>query len=258
MLSVHNISFSHQGRRLLQEISFEVNRGELTVVLGSNGAGKSTLLKCISREWNPQQGQIVWNQKPLASWTGAALAKERAVLTQNFQISLPFSVEQIVMMGRYPHFKSSPSPLDNHTVLQSLRYTGIEHLKGRNYLTLSGGEQQRVQLARILAQLWDGDNSNKLMLLDEPVSALDIQYQHGVMQLVKKLALRGFTIVAVLHDLNLALQYADKILMLKQGKQIAYGDLQVLNGENIREVYEVDAELIQHPESKRKLVVVRM
>ncbi len=258
MLNVNNISVIHNKRHLLRDVSFHANAGELLVVLGSNGAGKSSLLKCISKEWKPQQGDVSWNNISLTKWTDKSLAKVRAVLTQNYQISLPFGVEEIVMMGRYPHFKNSPSELDRHTVQQCLRYTGIEHLQSRNYLTLSGGEQQRVQIARILAQLWDGDANNKLMLLDEPVSALDIQYQHSVMQLAKKLTLRGFTVVAVLHDLNLALQYADKVLMLKQGRQVAFGDLGVLNEHNIREVYEVDTEIIQHPDSKRKLVVVKM
>ncbi len=258
MLQVNNISLLHNKRLLLEEVAFDVKQGELLVVLGSNGAGKSSLLKCISKEWRPHTGEIYWNQQSLQQWSDKELAKVRAVLTQNYQISLPFLVGEIVMMGRYPHFKNAPADLDKHTVQQCLRYTGIEHLQQRNYLTLSGGEQQRVQIARILAQLWDGDASNKLMLLDEPVSALDIQYQHSVMQLAKKLTLRGFTVVAVLHDLNLALQYADKVVMLKQGRQVAFGDMSVLNEKNIREVYEVDTEIIQHPDSKRKLVVVKM
>ena len=245
-------------RLLLQNISFEAKVGELVVILGSNGAGKSSLLKCISREWQPQQGIVSWNNKPLTQWGEKELARQRAVLTQHYQISLPFSSEEIVMMGRYPYFKNSPAEIDRHTVMQCLRYTGIEHLQKRNYLTLSGGEQQRVQIARILAQLWDGDSGQKLMLLDEPVSALDIQYQHSVMQLAKKLSLRGYTVVAVLHDLNLALQYADKVLMMKKGRQVAFGDMRVLNEHNIREVYEVDTEIIQHPDSKRRLVVVKM
>ena len=258
MLRIDNISLMRNQRLLLQNISFEAKVGELVVILGSNGAGKSSLLKCISREWQPQQGIVSWNNKPLTQWGEKELARQRAVLTQHYQISLPFSSEEIVMMGRYPYFKNSPAEIDRHTVMQCLRYTGIEHLQKRNYLTLSGGEQQRVQIARILAQLWDGDSGQKLMLLDEPVSALDIQYQHSVMQLAKKLSLRGYTVVAVLHDLNLALQYADKVLMMKKGRQVAFGDMRVLNEHNIREVYEVDTEIIQHPDSKRRLVVVKM
>ena len=258
MLRIDNISLMRNQRLLLQNISFEAKVGELVVILGSNGAGKSSLLKCISREWQPQQGIVSWNNKPLTQWGEKELARQRAVLTQHYQISLPFSSEEIVMMGRYPYFKNSPAEIDRHTVMQCLRYTGIEHLQKRNYLTLSGGEQQRVQIARILAQLWDGDSGQKLMLLDEPVSALDIQYQHSVMQLAKKLSLRGYTVVAVLHDLNLALQYADKVLMMKKGRQVAFGDMRVLNEHKIHEVYEVDTEIIQNPDSKRRLVVVKM
>lgn len=258
MLRASDIWFKNSHRYLLEGIDFEVKSGEVLSILGANGAGKSTLLKCISGELHPDKGIITFQDKPLKLWKSPELAKQRGVLSQQYQVSLPFSVLQIVMMGRYPHFKNHPLPADHEVVQQCLHFSGIEHLGHRNYLTLSGGEQQRVQIARVLAQLWDDDGSNKLLLLDEPVSALDIQYQHHIMKLIGKLALKGFTVISVVHDLNLALQYSNRILLLKNGRQVAFGNTDLLSSQHIKEVYGVSADLISHAIDKetRKYILI--
>ncbi|MBX3256333.1 MAG: heme ABC transporter ATP-binding protein [Chitinophagaceae bacterium] len=256
MLQAAHISFKNSHRYLLHNVSFEVKAGEVLSVLGANGAGKSTLLKNISGELQPHKGTLIFKNKPLHSWKNHELARQRGVLSQHYQVSLPFTSFQIAMMGRYPHFKNHPLPNDHDIVKQCLCFSGIEHLADRNYLTLSGGEQQRVQIARVLAQLWDDASTDKLLLLDEPVSALDIQYQHHIMQLIRKLAVRGFAIISVVHDLNLALQYSDRILLLKNGTQVAFGDTALLNKQHIKEVYGVESELIAHPVENRKYIII--
>lgn len=256
MLRASDIWFKNSHRYLLEGISFEVKAGEVLSILGANGAGKSTLLKNISGELHPSKGSFYFKEKLLSSWKNSQLAQQRGVLSQHYQVSLPFTSLQIVMMGRYPHFKNHPLPIDHDIVKKCLHFAGIEHLAERNYLTLSGGEQQRVQIARVLAQLWDDNSSDKLLLLDEPVSALDIQYQHHIMQLIRQLAVRGFSIISVVHDLNLALQYSNKILLLKNGKQVAFGDTGLLNREHIKEVYGVESELITHPAENRKYIII--
>lgn len=256
MLRASDIWFKNSHRYLLQGISFELKAGEVLSVLGANGAGKSTLLKNISGELHPHKGSILFKEKLLASWRSQDIARQRAVLSQHYQVSLPFTAMQIVMMGRYPHFKNHPLPKDHDVVQQCFHFAGIEHLASRNYLTLSGGEQQRVQIARVLAQLWDDAATDKLLLLDEPVSALDIQYQHHIMQLIQKLATRGFGIISVVHDLNLALQYSSRILLLKDGKQVAFGDTSLLNSSHIKEVYGVRSTVVEHPVENRKYIIV--
>lgn len=246
MVKADNLHFSIGTKELLSDISFTVQPGELLAILGANGAGKSTLLKLISKEIKPSGGQVSLNRLPLSLWQNKQLAKCRAVLTQHTNVDFSFSAWEIVMMGRYPHFRLKPSAHDHHVVQSVMEYVGISLLSGQSYLTLSGGEQQRVQLARVFAQLWDEPSKGKLLVLDEPVSALDIQYQHHVLQLVRTMVVKGFTVIVVLHDLNLALRYADKLLLLKNGKLITCGEPSVLTENVIREVFNIDTHIYRN------------
>lgn len=256
MISATNIWYKSNNTHLLRGISFDIAPGDIMAVLGSNGAGKTTLLKCLGRELGAEKGEILFKKKPLHQWKAQELARHRAVLSQHYQVTLPFTVEQIVMMGRYPHFKNHPLPKDHAIVRESLAFAGIEHLQYRNYLTLSGGEQQRTQIARVLSQLWEDENNEKLLILDEPVSALDIQYQHHIMQLVRKLSKRNFAVIAVLHDLNLALQYCNKVLLLKKGEQVAFGDTGVIDRALIRQVYDVESDTIYHAATNKSYIII--
>lgn len=246
MLQFSNISYKVQGRTLLNNISVGIRPGAVTALMGSNGAGKSTLLKIISGEIKPLSGSIIWNGKSLGDWDIKELAKTRSVLRQQYNMQMPFSVHDIIAMGRYPHFNNKLTAQCKEVIKKVSEYVGVDKFLTRNYLTLSGGEQQRVQLARVLAQVWDTPSDQRLILLDEPVSALDIHYQHQLLALVKALTTANFTVIAVLHDLNLAMQYADDVLLLKQGNNISFDTKEVsLNEENIMETFGVQASLHQ-------------
>lgn len=256
MLSVNNISYQVAGRKILDNISFDAHAGELLVILGNNGAGKSTLLKGICNELKHATGKVLLENKNVTAYNAAQLALKRAVLKQHTQVNLPFLAKEIVMMGRYPHFKTKETEQDHHIVEQALEKAGITHLGAQNYLTLSGGEQQRVQFARVLAQLeCSPDNFVQYLLLDEPVSSLDISHQHNTLKLAKQFAAQGNVVIAVLHDLNLAAMYADKILLLKSGQVHSNGTPQeVLTSEIISQAFGFPAFVQQHPHTDCPMV----
>lgn len=258
MLHIENIGYGVKGRTLLKDIELGLGPGRLGVIMGANGAGKSTLLKLIAGDIRPDKGRLSWNGKALTDYSSGELAKKRGVLRQQYQMLLPFTAQQIIEMGRYPHFGNRLSARCKAVIEEVASYTGVSHLLERNYLTLSGGEQQRVQLARVLAQVWDAPEGEQLIMLDEPVSALDILFQHQLLSLVKQLASRGFLILAVLHDLNLAMQYADDVLLLKRGEMVGFGEKRsVLNAENIRFTFDVEVGIHHHREYQHPFITVK-
>ena len=245
MLKVESVSYQIQNRVLLKGVTFSLRQGELLAVVGANGAGKSTLISLINGENQPSEGKILLNNKPVNTYKPQELARKRATLSQHNNINLAFSVEEIVMMGRYPHFKGDPGKADHVAVEEAMKISGIEDMAERSFLTMSGGEQQRVQLARVLAQLWDCPGG--LLLLDEPVSGLDLLYQQQTLAIAKAFAKQGFMVVAVLHDLNLAAQYADRILMMKDGRRWKDGTpAQVLNTNDIYNVFGLETEVVMN------------
>jgi iron complex transport system ATP-binding protein len=244
MLRIENISYQVQGKTLLNNVDVLIRPGAMTALMGSNGAGKSTLLKIISGETSPSSGRIHWDGRELKEWNGKELARTRAVLRQQYNMQMPFSVYDIIAMGRYPHFQNKLTAQCKNVIREVSEYVGVDKFMKRNYLTLSGGEQQRVQLARVLTQVWDTPSGQRLILLDEPVSALDIHYQHQLLALVKALTEADFTVVAVLHDLNLAMQYADDVLLLKHGSTISFAAKEeALSQQNIYDTFGVQAAL---------------
>lgn len=245
MLKVESVSYQVQNRSLLKGVTFSLRQGELLAVVGANGAGKSTLISVINGENRPSDGKILLNNKPLNEYKSEELALKRATLSQHNTITMAFSVEEIVMMGRYPHFKGEPKQADYLAVEEAMKISGVEDMAERSYLTMSGGEQQRVQLARVLAQLWDCPGG--LLLLDEPVSGLDLLYQQQTLAIAKAFAKQGFMVIAVLHDLNLAAQYADRILMMKDGRRWKDGTpAQVLNTQDIYSVFGIETEVVMN------------
>ncbi len=239
MLRVEKLTYEVKGRKLLKDVSFQLRKGEVLALLGANGAGKSTLMGLLCGDKKPQSGTIVLNGKLIASYDGRELSKCRAMLSQQQHLSLAFAVREIVMMGRYPHFKSSPSLRDHEVVEEVMKLCGIVDFADRSFLSLSGGEQQRVQLARVLAQIWD--NPDSLLLLDEPISALDLHYQQKVLAIAKALSRRGLMVVLVVHDVNFAAMYADRILMLKHGRKLFDGSpVEVLNTKDIYTIFSVE------------------
>ena len=256
MLIADSLTFEIGRKTLLRDVSFSIRPGELLVILGANGAGKSTLLRMLSGEKKPGKGNIKLNGSDLHSFSPAELALRRGVLNQQNILNIAFTVQEVVLMGRYPHYKNSPSTGDLQIIDEVMKLTGITEFADRSYLTLSGGEQQRVQLSRILTQIWDVPNA--LLLMDEPVASLDLQYQQQTLAIAKMLTKRGFMVVSILHDINLAGQYADRILMLKNGRKWYDGTAaEVLSGKNIYEVFEINSDVYTNPRTLKHFFIPR-
>lgn len=254
MVELQNIHFNIGKKSLLKAIDLKISQGKLLVILGANGAGKSTLLKIISRSLSPSQGQVWLNAKPLEAYTLAALAKTRAVLSQHHTLSVSFKVKELIAMGRYPHFQHQPSLQDNLIVETVMHEQGLAKFASRDYNSLSGGEQQRCHLARVIAQIYDQPQA--LLLLDEPVNGLDIRYQQLTAEAAKNLTHRGYTVVMILHDINLAAQIADDILLLQQGEVVACGSpAEVLTEENLERTYNLKLKLIPFEGMQSPLVM---
>lgn len=239
MIEVKNVSFATGGAILVSDVSLEVSAGEFVVIMGPNGAGKSTLLKMIAGGLSPTNGEIFFNNKRLTDLPKSELARERAVLSQHYHIGFPMTAGEIVMMGRYPYFENTPGAADKKIVTDCLHKMDVLHLQNRNYQTLSGGEAQKVQMSRVLAQIGNpADNPGKMLLLDEPVSHLDIRFQHQLLLQARLLCKEGITVIAVLHDINLSLKYADRILFMKETRLVhSLSGVEGLTTEILSEVF---------------------
>lgn len=254
MIEASNLHFGVINKSLLHDINFKAKTGEFWAIVGANGAGKSTLMKVLSKEITPTAGTVSFHGKDLRKYNLKELAQKRAVLAQQNVITLAFSVQEIVLMGRYPFYDSKPSQKDLAIVDHCLQKVGIAHFRDREYPTLSGGEQQRVQLARTLAQIWEVREG--FILLDEPTSGMDLLHQYETFQLAREMTRKGYGVIAVVHDLNFALQYADQVLMLKKGKTFAIGTAHdVLTGENIREAFGVSVRIIQPDDTPFPVII---
>ncbi|WP_420548602.1 heme ABC transporter ATP-binding protein [Curvivirga sp.] len=217
MIEATNLSFSIGDKAILTDVSIEIPYGEVLSILGPNGAGKTSLLKCLTGAEKPIAGDVLLDGQPLQHYPPSQLAKRRAVLSQSIEVSFPFTVEEIVLMGRNPHIQHSETKYDKEIASYILDMLEATHLADRLYSTLSGGEKQRVQFARILTQIWDQENA--CLFLDEPTAALDLKHQISILEIAKELASsRGFAICAILHDLKLAKIFSDKLILMKSGK----------------------------------------
>ncbi|MGE8378264.1 MAG: heme ABC transporter ATP-binding protein [Sphingobacterium sp.] len=256
MLRVEKINYEVKGRKLLKDITFQVRKGEILAVLGANGAGKSTLMGLLCGEKKPDSGQIHFNGKLLSAYDAATLSKCRALMSQQQQMTLSFKVEEIVLMGRYPHYKNTPTVRDHQVVAETMELCGVTAFADRDFLSLSGGEQQRVHLARVLAQIWD--NPDALLLLDEPISALDLHYQQKVLAIARALARKGFMVILIVHDVNFAAMYADRILMLKHGRKLFHGTpVEVLAQKEIYTIFSVESNVIMNPRTLKPYVQLK-
>jgi len=255
MVAVDNLQVVRGRETVLSDISLALQPGEVLGVLGPNGAGKSTLLGALCGELAPSQGVVRLAGRPLVQWSGPERARRLAVLPQVSTLGFAFRVEEVVGMGRLPH--DSGMARDNEIVSAALEAADAAHLRGRSYLALSGGERQRVHLARVLAQLWPGAQGTTL-LLDEPTSALDPLHQHTTLQAVRAFADRGAAVLVILHDLNLAARYCDRILLLAHGKACAQGTpQQVLQPEMLLAVFGLEVLVQVHPERGHPLIIAR-
>ncbi|PCK08837.1 MAG: heme ABC transporter ATP-binding protein [Alteromonadaceae bacterium] len=259
-LSLSRVSVQQHKTEILQDISLELKPGEIVAIIGPNGAGKTSLLNTISAEVPANQGEINLCGQPLEHWQKSAankraLARHLAVLPQFSLLNFPYLVEEVVALGRIPH--STGARLDNDIVAQAMAALDINHLKGRIYTQLSGGEKQRSQLARVMVQIWrQEDAATRLLLLDEPLTALDLGHQQLLMQNLKHFAQQGVGIVMVLHDINMAANYADRILALAKGRcQALATPEQVLSVELLQTLFDARVKILPNPNNKPTVVL---
>lgn len=255
LLRVDKLSVEIDGLELVESVSFGVEPGEVLAIIGPNGAGKTTLLRAISGDLQPSEGQALFNDRPLSDWPARERALALAVLTQSNPLSFAFTVSEVVGLGRSPH--STGVVIDERICRAAMEALDVIHLAGRLYPSLSGGEKQRVQLARVMAQIWRPDsNAYRLLLLDEPVTSLDLGHQRQLMQAVRTFADSGVGVVMVVHDISLAAAYSDHLLALKDGRHVAYGDPeQVVTKSLMGELFDTQVEVIAHPHSGKPVVL---
>ena len=255
MLQVEGLHLRRGSREVLRAIDLQLLPGQMLGVLGPNGAGKSSLLGALCGEFAPTQGRVTLQGKALSAWAGPARARQLAVLPQASSLGFGFRVAEVVGLGRLPH--GSGQQRDAEIVEAALRAADAWHLVERSYLALSGGSQQQVHLARVLAQLWPGEQGRTL-LLDEPTSLLDPLHQHTTLEAVRRFADRGAAVLVILHDLNLAARYCDRILLLEEGRCHALASPQeVLTPAALKAVFGIDVLVQAHPERGHPLIITR-
>lgn len=244
MICLENISYKIGSKTILENISTTFESGKINLIIGPNGAGKSTLIKLIRGQTKPTQGKLLFSE--YHNLSTKELAKRRAVLSQNIEVNFPINVEEVVMMGRYPHFDSIPTPKDREIVKKVIVFFEIENLLGRNFMTLSGGEKQRVHFARVMAQIWE-DTNDRILIMDEPLTFLDIHYQYDFMYKIKELSQqKNLLIIGVLHDLNLTAKFADKIYVVHKGTLEYSGTKdEIFNPEIIEKIYSIKPTIFQ-------------
>jgi iron complex transport system ATP-binding protein len=257
MLSGRHVSVMVGPSTLLAGVSLDVLPGEVVAVVGPNGAGKSTLLRVLCGDLAPTAGEVLLEERQLAVWPLHERAKVIAVLPQDVSLTFPFTVLEVVLMGRTPHLKGREQRHDHDVAYAALQAVEMLPLAHRLYPTLSGGERQRVQLARVLTQIWDVPSAgHRYLLLDEPTASLDLAHQHSALAIAQRFARQGTGVLTIVHDLNLAAQYADRIVVLHAGKQLATGCPQaVLTPAIIQMAFAMSARVLPHPALSCPLVV---
>lgn len=248
-VAVRDVSVSFGGKEILTKLNLSLHHKEFVGLIGPNGSGKSTLLKCVYRTLKPTSGAIFFDGAPIDTLSYRDSARKLSVVAQHNFYSFDFAVLDVVLMGRSPYKKmlDRDGPEDYEIARRALSVVGLAGFEERSFATLSGGEQQRVILARALTQ------QTECMILDEPTNHLDIKYQMEIMDIVKSLRL---TVVAAIHDLNIAALYCDRLIALKEGKIVGEGTPQsLLTADFIRRLYDVEAIVETRPDSGRIYVV---
>ena len=263
-LTAHNISFLARGRYLLRDISVSLVPGEVLAILGPNGAGKSTLLKVLAGEHGVAHGTVTQNGHDVSKLPALTLAQERAVMPQATSMTFPFAVRDVVALGRSPFRKISTRKHDQTLVERAIALADIGHLADRAYPALSGGEKQRVHLARALVQVWgmDGDHAPvgasgaRFLLLDEPTSGLDVSHQHALLSVARREARQnGVGVLMILHDFNQVTAYADRVAVLQAGEMVAQGAVQdVMTPDLLSTVFKSPIRAIPDPDGGAVLV----
>jgi len=252
-LKIDRVQFYYEARKVLDEISFEAGEGEFIGLIGPNGSGKTTLLKIIDGILKPKLGSVYLDCKRISELDPKELARELAMVPQTADLNFDLKVFDVVMMGRYPYLGklSLEREVDEEKVRFWMRLTNTLHLAERSIKEVSGGERQRVLIARALAQ------EPRILLLDEPTSNLDVCYQIEIMNLLKELVEKlGLTIICAIHDLNLAARYSDKIILVNGGRIKGIGrPIEVLTKENLRDVFKIEAK-IEYDQDSKSLTII--
>lgn len=240
MLTVEHLHFRYKsGPAVLKDISFSLDDGQFLAILGNNGVGKSTMLKCFNKILPARQGRIFMNKEDLLQMPSREIAKRVAFVAQSIP-DTQMTVHDIVMLGRRPYMGFSFTENDHRIVHEAMEQLGLLSMRGRFLNQLSGGERQKVILARALAQ------QPKVLLLDEPTSSLDLQNQYQVLSIVKDIChTTGITAILVIHDLNLALRFCDRFLLLKNGEVYDYGSQSIITPQSIQDVYGIKADVLE-------------
>ena len=254
VVRVEGVSWSYDGVGGIRDVSLEIREGEVLGVIGPNGSGKTTLLRCLANLLKPH-GAIYLDGRSLERIRPRELAKTLSYIPSEYEGQPSLTVYDVVSAGRTPHMRGLwwESREDEEIVWESMRVMGVDGLAGRRVGELSSGEKQKVRLARALAQ------RPRIILVDEPTSHLDPRNQIEIMEVLRLMALRGVSVVAVLHDLNLASAYSDRILVLKDGRAVACGKPSEILGESLlRDVFGIDVRILVDPELGRPIIIPLM
>lgn len=254
MLQAQHLGIARQGNILLQDVNFNIPTQQLVALVGHNGSGKSTLIKTLAGEMTPSHGKVVLNDKPLTGYSSKDLAKQLAYLPQQLPDAASFTVSELVMLGRYPHQKwlQKANTEDYQKVEKAMQLTQIEPFADRIVASLSGGERARAWLAMCLAQ------DTQFLLLDEPLAALDVHYQIEIVSLIRDLVVEhGLGVIMIVHDINLAAHYADRIIALKGGRVCHDGTVDdTMRPEVLKDIFNVNMQLLTHPINGQPVAVV--
>ncbi|QDQ97399.1 heme ABC transporter ATP-binding protein [Tomitella fengzijianii] len=252
LLQARGLSVARGERTILADVDVDVTAGRVLALVGPNGAGKSTLLAALAGDLPLSAGGAVIDGRPVRDWSASELSRRRAVLPQQHRVGFGFTVDEIVRMGRAPWARTDRAMDDDAVVAEALDICDVAGFRDRSFVTLSGGEQARVALARVLAQ------ECPVVMLDEPTAALDLRHQETVMRIAAERARAGSAVVVVLHDLGLAAAYADRVMVLAGGRTAADGPPEeVLTDALLSAVYRHPVDVLPHPHGGRPLIVPR-
>ncbi|MEX1294548.1 MAG: heme ABC transporter ATP-binding protein [Candidatus Limnocylindrales bacterium] len=247
------------GATLLEGVSIDVAPGEIVAVAGPNGAGKSTALRTLAGDLQPSSGTVTLGDRNVRDWSSAQLAHRRAVMSTEQAVAFAFTAREVAMMGRMPLHGGDPDDVDVAVIEELLAAVDCTDLADRVFATLSTGERQRVSLARAVAQVTDTPGEEGLeryLLLDEPTSSLDPAHQHTAMRLIRRTADAGRGVLAIVHDLNLAAAYADRVVLMHDARVVETGTpAEVLRADLLASVFDIPMLVIPHPQLSHPLVI---
>ena len=251
-VELRDVTYRAGDALILAGVSVRFRPGTFNVILGPNGAGKSTLLRVATGLAEPTEGTVWYGEQRIDALDALTLARTRAVLSQHVELAFPLPASDVVMMGRYPHYDRVPTARDRDIVRRALEMVGMTGKRDQPYPTLSGGEQQKIQLARVLAQIWNSDEHggvgqrvHRYLFLDEPTTSLDVHYQIHLLDVARSLLEYDCTVVAILHDLNIALEYGQHFVLLERGRvALDVNDARAIDQHELERVFHVRARRI--------------